>query len=367
MSTVRELHRTAMDLVDQAWIARHNGEQAQAEELTREALQREREAAELAANRNAPEPSRSVLHRSAAALAYKCGEYQEAERLISVALAGEPPSAIAHELRVLQAQVKFQLYWYTHGPTIDNHSVELTIDGPGTGYGAILSETVSERLRAFQKLVSRTMDRLCEKPYADTVLINRSALLYLSNVRFGSFIATLSIGRPEQIRMEGLSEDNRIVNEVLGCIELLDEGQDKELRKHIGDDAYYRNFIGLVQQLAPDGKSVSMVGLASVKDGEVRRVTLTREKAEIGQDLGLGRPRVEETVTTDIKGSLLFTDALHGDSNDIRIRDENGTAQLIYVPAGMMADIVSPLWGAQVVATVIKVKRKRRLTRIEPL
>ena len=55
------------------------------------------------------EPSRSVLHRSAASLAEQCGEFREAERLIAVALSGNPPEEIAEELRDLLQQVYGQL------------------------------------------------------------------------------------------------------------------------------------------------------------------------------------------------------------------------------------------------------------------
>jgi hypothetical protein len=54
------------------------------------------------------EPTRSVLHRSAASLAIKCGEYEEAERLIATALNGKPPDDIAAELRDLLKVVKKQ-------------------------------------------------------------------------------------------------------------------------------------------------------------------------------------------------------------------------------------------------------------------
>jgi hypothetical protein len=47
------------------------------------------------------EPTRSVLHRSAASLAVECCQLREAERLIGRALAGNPPPDIADELRDL--------------------------------------------------------------------------------------------------------------------------------------------------------------------------------------------------------------------------------------------------------------------------
>jgi hypothetical protein len=41
-------------------------------------------------------------------LAWRCGEYREAERLIGAALAGTPPETIAEELRDLLLQVYFE-------------------------------------------------------------------------------------------------------------------------------------------------------------------------------------------------------------------------------------------------------------------
>jgi hypothetical protein len=58
-------------------------------------------AANLVAEQLDFEPTRSVLHRSAASLAVECLQLREAERLIGQALAGNPPPDIADELRDL--------------------------------------------------------------------------------------------------------------------------------------------------------------------------------------------------------------------------------------------------------------------------
>ena len=94
-----------MDYTDGALLARRNGDTAQAQTLFRQAFQCEREAADMTIDRWEAEPTRSVLHRSAAALALDCGDYQEAERLIARALTGNPPDEIADELRDLLEQV----------------------------------------------------------------------------------------------------------------------------------------------------------------------------------------------------------------------------------------------------------------------
>lgn len=105
MSSVGEYHQRAMESADEALEARRRGDEAQAKALFREAFARERRAAEMIAPDLSAEPTRSVLHRSAAALAVECGEVREAERLIAIALSGDPPEEIAAELRALWQEV----------------------------------------------------------------------------------------------------------------------------------------------------------------------------------------------------------------------------------------------------------------------
>jgi hypothetical protein len=105
MSSVANDHDRAMELADRALESRRQGDEERARSYFREALAFERRAAEAVASDLAAEPTRSVLHRSAAALAAQCGEAREAERLIAIALSGNPPEEIAQELRDLWQQV----------------------------------------------------------------------------------------------------------------------------------------------------------------------------------------------------------------------------------------------------------------------
>ena len=82
MQDVEILHREAMELVDQAVLARQQGNTEAVVTLSRAAFTKERAAADLVADQFDLEPTRSVLHRSAAALAIECSELRDAERLI---------------------------------------------------------------------------------------------------------------------------------------------------------------------------------------------------------------------------------------------------------------------------------------------
>ncbi|PSR19437.1 hypothetical protein C8255_02180 [filamentous cyanobacterium CCP3] len=101
MPNVDTLHREAMELVDKAVLARQQGDAEAVLALSKAAFTKERAAADLVASQFDLEPTRSVLHRSAAALAIECRELREAERLIGRALSGNPPDDIANELRDL--------------------------------------------------------------------------------------------------------------------------------------------------------------------------------------------------------------------------------------------------------------------------
>lgn len=119
MSQIQTLHQQAMDLAEAAAVARLRGAIEQATQLTRQAFEQETQAANLIAGVLDAEPTRSVLHRSAASLAIECGELRDAERLIATALSGNPPPEIAEELKDLFIQINLSQYLKRQGIDID--------------------------------------------------------------------------------------------------------------------------------------------------------------------------------------------------------------------------------------------------------
>jgi hypothetical protein len=84
---INQLHEEAMERMDDALVAQRRGDDQAAQAAFRQAFQLERAAAELLLTLpDQPEPSRSVLLRSAASLARDAGERAEALRLIQLAL-----------------------------------------------------------------------------------------------------------------------------------------------------------------------------------------------------------------------------------------------------------------------------------------
>ena len=104
-----ELHDRSMRLADDATLLTFQGRQAESRSSLQKAFELEPEAADLLSDVNAPEPSRSVFHRSAASLAIQVGELDEADRLIEQGLRGQPPGSIVAELEALREMIQGRL------------------------------------------------------------------------------------------------------------------------------------------------------------------------------------------------------------------------------------------------------------------
>ncbi|BAY16431.1 hypothetical protein NIES21_22590 [Anabaenopsis circularis NIES-21] len=120
MNQIQDLHKQAMDFAEMAQVAKLKGDSVLALQLSKQAFEKERLAAELIVSNLAAEPTRSVLHRSAATLAIDCGEIAAAERLIAIALSGNPPQEIAEELKDLFVQINIDKYFARRGIEFDS-------------------------------------------------------------------------------------------------------------------------------------------------------------------------------------------------------------------------------------------------------
>lgn len=109
MTESERLQLEAMALCDEALAARIQGDTPRTDEFFRLAYERERDAAALLAPVTELEPTRSIIHRSAAALALQCGDVASALRIATTALGGDPPSEIREELLEIIADGKTRL------------------------------------------------------------------------------------------------------------------------------------------------------------------------------------------------------------------------------------------------------------------
>lgn len=344
------LHNEAMTLADDAWLKRQEGDFVAYKEFIRAAFEKERAAVDALTGNLNKEPTRSVLLRSAASLALECGKTREAERLVSIALAGDPPPEIAEELRDITEQIGLQRHLDTRGIVLHPNEMQVALTGNAIGFGVAESGVFLERVRDLQSLVFRTAERKANRPFRERgrvrTQINKEVELYVAAPRAGSFTVSLQLGRQEQMGLEGFGFAEGVIRELLDCIHLFQLGDVNALARQIADDAYLLNFVGLARNIAPDGDAVKAVAFTAGGQLRKREVLLTRPR---DRTVKIVRSIVAEPTTkVSVQGVLKFADATKETENEIGLIDANSRRHRIVVPAGMMDDIVRPLWDVEV-------------------
>lgn len=350
-----------MNQAELAFLAKLNGDLEQAKSLMRQAFENESRAAALLERSFEEEPSRSVLHRSAASLAVDCGEYREAERLIASALFGNPPHEIAEELRDLLEQVYFQRHLELRGISLSPNEMQMSIAGDEVGFGMANSDEFLKRVSNTETLIYRTAERKMGRPFRERGRIRSSVSkefqLFLSVPRAASFAVSMKIGGTiDQLNLFS----NDVIGELLSCFDLFNDRKEEKLKDKITDDAYYANFIGLAKQIAPDGKKVKVVGFTAGAIGSERKVALTLPKQK-APFMEASHKAENEGKRVTVKGQLRYADATGAKGGTIKLIEENGKKHDIIVPAGMMSDIVKPLWEDTVLVSGTLVGKKIKL------
>lgn len=352
------MHERAMSLADAAMVARMAGDEQTAANLLHSAFEHERDAA-LSVSSNL-EPTRSILLRSAASLALESSENREAERLIGMALSGEPPEEIADELRDLLEQVYFQRHLATRGIVLQQDEFQMSIAGASVGYGISESGQFVERVKDLEKLVYRTAERKLGHAYREsgkpTAKLQREVQLYLSTPRAASFAVTFRLGKKEQPSLPGMDLAREIIDEILDCFILFAAAQYEQLSQRITDNSYYRNFVGLARQIAPDGEDIKLVGLTARREERERQVVLATPRKQLPPTEIAAPPPPDAAPImghvpapfVQVRGVLKMADSRDEARGLIDVVDSNGQSHTIQVPTGMMSDIVKPMYEEQV-------------------
>ena len=375
MSGVKTTHRQAMEQTDLALAARHHGDEALALRHFRKAYELEAQAAAAYATRLDAEPTRSVLFRSAATLALDCRLLPEAEKLVCTALSGNPPDNIADELRDLLEQIYFERHLALRGIELQPDEIQMSIAGKAVGFGIAPMEAFLRRVENAESLLYRTAERQQGRPYRDRGRRDKSLTenlqLYMSVPRAASFAVTFRIGATQQLSLPGLSLGEGVIDELVECLTLYTRRDDGQLRARIPDEAYYRNFVSLAQNIEPDGRNIELVGFTTVRSGTPRQVQLTHTALPVPffRDEAQRRSDVKpdhDTDTVHVTGTLKFANSLKR-TNEIQIVSAGNVRHSIVVPEGMMSDIVKPLWEEDVTVTGTRKGKKIHLMQIRPV
>ena len=350
MNTFNDIHNEAMDYAEYALSAKRRGDTVEASRLFAKSLELERKAIDLLTEQ--VEPEYSILHRSAATLALDCGEFRLAEQIAAKALAGAPPQYVVWQLRSVMEQVTQHDHLRLNGLALAEDELQMSLAGSMIGPGLASLDDFIPRADGMRKLMRRVSEHINGQAHSENGPPDVHRLpapdVLISPLRAGSVAVTLKVGSPVEPEFPEIIGSTELVDETLDVIELIASSDSAGLASKCPDEAYRRNFVQLVRNIAPDGDRVTQVGFTAVSSGKERTVPLTTTRAELSRSSRTSDPEEHEEVIT---GRLVFADGTRQRTQSIKVLQAVGKRpRTIKVPAGMMDDIVRPLWNEELTA-----------------
>lgn len=360
---IDEIHDRAMELADEASLLKIKGKFDDALTLFREAAELEMEAAFSLSVDPVSEPSRSILFRSAATLAYEATDYKLADRLVANGLAGYPPAEIENELKDLYEDINFMRHAEAEGIEIAEDGFVFTVAGQATYHGGTLIEHIVERLSRLQAEFYRTVERLLGFEYRINKPVDKKIRnkfnLYLDTQFASSFGIYLLVGTPvdqmhlfPELEIKEEIDGKTVVTEVIECLRILESAKPEQLKDRIPDEAYYDDFVGFAKQIAPDGEQIKTVSFRSGVSDSRRALILRKTRTQIKESLPYtiiddNDKIIPITLTGQLRRASSPNKGRFGSVGlDSR---EFGKRVTIKVPIGMMKDTVQPYYEELVV------------------
>ena len=353
MKSVNELHDEAMDLAQFGILERSRGNSSRAAELFEQALAQELAAiADLESLPEQLEPTYSVLHRSAGTLALDCNNLRLAEQIAAKALAQDPPSEVAEELRDLLEQVYFQRHLEVRGVELGIDEMQMSLAGPAVGYGVVPGNEFFQRIDYSSKLIYRIIERRANRPFRERGRpardIESNNRLFLSVPRAASFAVTLKLGHAvHQPPLPTLTDTSGVLHEFMELMDLVNHWALDEIERRVPDPAYRLNLLALSKKIAPDGDRIRQVGFTIAEAQGPKSVQFIRPRTEFTSPME-SASRTDAPRTVRLRGTLRFADATNENRNRIRVIDEEGKSHTVNVPEWLMSDIIRPMWDSEV-------------------
>lgn len=331
MASVRELHEKAMVAVQNAIVEKEAGNITLSKKLYQDAFELEKKAAHKLPKEQKSEPTRSIIFRSAASLAFQAGRFQESTQMIGEALSGYPNKRTFNELNILNEEVKLAIYneenHYETSP--DQFIFHLT--GNAVSYGSIYYKEFLDRIDALQKLLRKTGSRLIDIPFS-----SKKEFLVPSfhSPKSGSFSMkiSLTIKHEDSGQTDLVSCPTNVINEFIDCVRLAQENNDTELFERIEQESYLDHFLTQLKKIAPDGDRITSVDFI-LNDG---MVSLKRLSKTIPIGRAIVPDEIGEIVLEDINitGILDYASSRSG-GDTIGITDNDNKRYDIKIKEGI--------------------------------
>lgn len=319
------LHSQAMDLAEKALIERARGNPKAATQLLLKALENEKMAAKLAVEEHVPEPTRSILLKSAAHLSIDVGKLRQAEQLLATALAGDPPTEIADEIRGLFEEVGFHKHLELRGVQLQNNELQMVMVGDSVAPGMVASDQFVKRVETLQSLIYRTSESDLGVEYREQgnpkQEIEKPLQMYVSVPRAASFAVSLKVASKMGQAEFSYSQSSIVVDHLLDRLGLFERTEFEALNKQIPQREYFDNFVRLATELAPDGKLVKMVGFTAVRNDKEKHVEMRRAPKAEPQTA----PFVASNVPRAFTGRLFYFNENNEGKLTLKLRTGDGS------------------------------------------
>lgn len=360
MATPKALHLEAQRLFQLAEF----GESTEAErlQLLEKAFALESEAALLLRDRWDAEPTRSVLCRSASALALRCGKLEEAERLACLGLAGHPPEAIREELLDLMNTATARHHLRKRSLEIPSNGVLLSIAGKGYAPGYMDPKCFTSRIDDTQRLLIRSYERLQGWSFRSRGQPSGKAMastqFVLGTPQAASFAVSI-LFPAQQPDLWGNIDIDLVLESTFEDLDAFEKDDLELLQSRIPDTDYLINFLALAGRLAPDGHDITSVGFRSTNRRTSHELVMVRTRHKTWRPAGS-----DKSTIVSLDGLLQHADVrARGTRSTIRLTQGSQKTKDIEVPGGL-DEIVAGLWSKQVTATVRIDKNQHTLVRI---
>jgi len=360
------LHREASQLANKARIARFDGDEITYLKLTQQAFQKESESARLLRE----DPSHhmfAILHRSAATLAYRCGEHQTAEELILEGMRQIRNEGMREDLYNLLDKVRLAVKYGQNVDQLENDELVMTLQGIEANRGLIDPSMLSKRILNFSTLVRNTIGNINRYKFRNRRKVDQDYRVLATVPSFGSYRIGMTVTHVGPNRFPGISYFDGVRLKVIENLRLVNAGGISRLQSDLNDDRYLQNLFGLAKELAPDGDTITAVGIEAEIEGQFQSILLDSTRDNLNE---MVLPLDEESVADEYRiteerdtvvGVLQYADAT---KNQVKLFDDDGKWWQIVVPEGLAEDVVKPYFGDRVQVEgrhIIKNRKAKRL------
>ncbi len=360
------LHREASALANRARIAQFEGDEDEYLKLTQQAFHKESESAKLLRE----DPSHhmfAILHRSAATLAYRCGKHQSAEALILEGMRQTRNDALREDLYDLLDRVRLAVKYGRHPSQLEDEELVMTLQGIEANTGLIEPSLLSKRITKFSTLVRNTISNINRYTFRNRRRVDRDYRVLATVPSLGSYRIGMTVTHVGPDRFPDITYFDGVRSKVMENLKLLNDGDIARLQSDLYDDRYLQNLVGLAKELAPDGDTITAVGIEAKIEGQRKSVLFDITRDDLNE---MVLPLDEESVSDEYRitddrntvvGVLQYADAI---KNEVKLHPDKGKPWHIVVPEGLAEDVVKPYFGDRVRVEGLHMVRKKKARRL---